>query len=180
MTLMVSYWVTMRGIGTVGVFRVKIKTPRAAASSQPKTADLLTLPPEWRGQDLNLRPPGYEPGELPGCSTPRRGRDCSTVVTIVSMTCTIYVALIAGFLAVAGATAFLVVRLLQAWRALKRLRRHLGKELDRLVTLTEQTAESAARASDQTKLEQSLAGLRTALAQFAVLRGAVDEATATF
>ena len=24
-----------------------------------------------RGQDLNLWPPGYEPGELPGCSTPR-------------------------------------------------------------------------------------------------------------
>lgn len=26
-----------------------------------------------RGQDLNLRPSGYEPDELPGCSTPRPG-----------------------------------------------------------------------------------------------------------
>ena len=26
---------------------------------------------EWRGQDLNLRPRGYEPRELPDCSTPR-------------------------------------------------------------------------------------------------------------
>ena len=26
---------------------------------------------EWRGQDLNLRPRGYEPRELPYCSTPR-------------------------------------------------------------------------------------------------------------
>ena len=27
-----------------------------------------------RGQDLNLRPSGYEPDELPGCSTPRQMR----------------------------------------------------------------------------------------------------------
>ena len=25
-----------------------------------------------RGKDLNLRPSGYEPDELPGCSTPRQ------------------------------------------------------------------------------------------------------------
>ena len=129
---------------------------------------------------MNLRPPGYEPGELPGCSTPRRGDDCSTVVTIVWMTWTIYLALIAGFLAVAGAAALLVVRLLQGWRAFKRLRRHVGKELDRLTVLTEQTAENAARAADQAKLEQSLRRLRAALAQLAVLRSAVDEATAAF
>ena len=30
--------------------------------------------PEWRGQDSNLRPRGYEPRELPGCSTPRHFR----------------------------------------------------------------------------------------------------------
>ena len=34
-----------------------------------------------RGQDLNLRPSGYEPDELPGCSIPRRteGREGRTV-----------------------------------------------------------------------------------------------------
>ena len=26
---------------------------------------------ELRGKDLNQRPPGYEPDELPNCSTPR-------------------------------------------------------------------------------------------------------------
>src|ERR1700722_16393661 len=28
--------------------------------------------PSWRGRDLNPRPSGYEPDELPDCSTPRR------------------------------------------------------------------------------------------------------------
>jgi hypothetical protein len=33
-----------------------------------------------RGQDLNLRPSGYEPDELPGCSTPRQAQTivCAT------------------------------------------------------------------------------------------------------
>ena len=30
-----------------------------------------------RGQDLNLRPSGYEPDELPDCSTPRQKVDYS-------------------------------------------------------------------------------------------------------
>ena len=32
----------------------------------------LRRPQNWlRGRDLNPRPSGYEPDELPGCSTPR-------------------------------------------------------------------------------------------------------------
>jgi len=32
-----------------------------------------------RGQDLNLRPLGYEPNELPDCSTPQSHRNIPTV-----------------------------------------------------------------------------------------------------
>ena len=38
-----------------------------------------------RGQDLNLRPSGYEPDELPGCSTPRQ--DIGAVIRCPKMFC---------------------------------------------------------------------------------------------
>ena len=39
-----------------------------------------------RGQDLNLRPSGYEPDELPDCSTPRqRGRNIDTEASKVKV-----------------------------------------------------------------------------------------------
>ena len=45
------------------------------ANKKPRQsgAKMLTINQIWlRGQDLNLRPSGYEPDELPDCSTPRR------------------------------------------------------------------------------------------------------------
>jgi hypothetical protein len=92
----------------------------------------------------------------------------------------IYGALIAGFLALSGALAFLVVRILQAWRALKRLRRHLAKELEGLADLAEQTADKVGTATDTAELTESLTRLRVTLRRLALLREALDEATAAF
>jgi hypothetical protein len=36
---------------------------------------------ELRGEDVTLRPVGYEPGELPNCSTPRRDSSSYRPVT---------------------------------------------------------------------------------------------------
>ena len=36
-----------------------------------------------RGQDLNLRPSGYEPDELPGCSTPRQRKGIQPNATLM-------------------------------------------------------------------------------------------------
>jgi hypothetical protein len=89
----------------------------------------------------------------------------------------VYAALIVAALAVAAAIAFLVVRILQGWRALKRFRRHLAKSLTDLADGAERTGEIVERISDQSELEQSLGRLRLGLARFNVLRAAVDEVT---
>jgi hypothetical protein len=91
----------------------------------------------------------------------------------------VYAALIVGALATLGTLALLAVRLLQAWRGFKRLRRHVASELDRLADLGEATVAKAEHATDTAELDRSLASLRISLARLAVLREAVHEVSDT-
>ena|GEM_PF-5561294 len=57
---------TGRSPGGKGLFSERMKNPGVEMNSTPGLFD------KWRGPDLNRRPRGYEPRELPGCSTPRQ------------------------------------------------------------------------------------------------------------
>jgi hypothetical protein len=90
----------------------------------------------------------------------------------------IYGALLASALLVTGALLLLAVRVLQGWRDVKRLRRHVSRDLDRLFARVETFAEKATHVADTSRLETSFARLRESLARLAILRAAFDEATA--
>ena len=95
--------------------------------------------------------------------------------TIVHVDWAIYGALVFGGISVLAGAAFVLVRVLQGWRTLKRFRRHLGRALQDLADKAEHTGEIVERVSDQRALEDAIAHLRVGLAKFAVLRTAVDE-----
>jgi hypothetical protein len=104
--------------------------------------------------------------------------NCSTLVTIRSMWDWLdYGALIAGALTILGGLALVTVRLLQAWRSFKRLRRHVFRDLDRLAEKMEAALDRVDSVSDTGELQRSLASLQTSLARLALLREAFAEAT---
>jgi hypothetical protein len=89
----------------------------------------------------------------------------------------VYAALIVGALAAVAGLVLLAVRVLQAWRSFKRLRRHAFRDLDKVAEKMEATLDKVEAATDTAKLDASVARLRRSLAQLTVLRAAWDEAT---
>ena len=131
---------------------------------------------------MNLRPPGYEPGELPDCSTPRRRPDCSTLVTLVSVwDWAIWAALIIVVVTGISALTLLVRRSLTAWRAFKDIGGQILRRLDEFTAKAEEVADKIAAADSGTaEAQESLARLRVSLARLAVLRDAIDEVDRLF
>ena len=131
---------------------------------------------------MNLRPPGYEPGELPDCSTPRRGPDCSTLVTLVCMwDWAIWAALILVAVAEITSLTLLVRHSLNAWRAVRDVGGEIVNGLDVFTAKAEEVADKIAAADDgAVEVQESLGRLRVSLARLAVLREAIDEADHVF
>jgi hypothetical protein len=120
---------------------------------------------------LNLRPPGYEPGELPDCSTPRRERQYTTVSAVF------WAAL--GFLVVAtvAGAAYVGVRAWRAWQAFVSLAVVGAAGLDLLIARSEALTTKAERvAAGAEELEAALAGLERSTTRGRVVVAAVDEA----
>ena len=124
---------------------------------------------------MNLRPPGYEPGELPDCSTPRREpKDSIRPVpwwTWVSL----------AFFAVIVLAASVVA--LVALRSLSRLQtvgERLQAAFEDLSTKSEELERRAARASSRVEsVEPHFEHLRTSLDRFSVLTWAIGDMAKT-
>jgi hypothetical protein len=92
----------------------------------------------------------------------------------------IWGALIVVVVAGIAALVLFALRVRQAWRAARDTPRDVLRRLDEFSRKAEAAAERVAAAGDATaELEGSIERLRISLAQLAVLRAALDEATGT-
>ena len=124
---------------------------------------------------MNLRPPGYEPGELPGCSTPRRGAKDS----ISPMPWWTWVAL-AFFAAVVLAASIVALLALRSMSALQSVGERLQAAFEDLSTKSEALERRAEHASARVEsAEPHFAHLRQTLDRFSVLTWAIEDVAKT-
>ena len=132
---------------------------------------------------MNLRPPGYEPGELPDCSTPRRRPKYSAACAVSSIrrvTTGIWVGLAVFLVAIVAGMIWVGYQVVRSWRHLKGLTRlldELGKLNRNVADLQMRVASVEVRMAD---LQHQVDGLSVTLARGRVLAGAAREVRETF
>ena len=124
---------------------------------------------------MNLRPPGYEPGELPDCSTPRReGKD-----SIRHMPWWTWVSL-AFFAAVVLAASIVALLALRSMSRLQTVGEQLHDAFEALAEKSEELERRTARASSKVEsAEPHFEHLRTTLDRFSVLTWAIGDMAKT-
>ena len=123
---------------------------------------------------MNLRPPGYEPGELPDCSTPRRERQYTTVDVIF------WAALGVLLAATIVGTAYVAVRAWRAWHAFVSLALVGAAGAELLAARGELAATKADRVTQKLdELQAAIARLERSTAQGRVLVDATNEVLGT-
>jgi hypothetical protein len=106
---------------------------------------------------LNLRPPGYEPGELPDCSTPRRGGQYSTVI---------WLALAIFLLVSVAGVAYAIRQGVGLWRTLREFAGEAGRALDEL---DDRAAKIGSQQFEVEKAAASVGRLQRSVAQLSLL-----------
>jgi hypothetical protein len=126
---------------------------------------------------LNLRPPGYEPGELPDCSTPRRdGKDSIAFVPWWTWTALVlFTVVVAVGAAVTGAALIQLRRLTKTGEEVARSLEELNAKAEAMQIRLEQ-AEGRAQVVDRTlaKLDDSFERLSVLLWALGDARRTID------
>ena len=124
---------------------------------------------------MNLRPPGYEPGELPDCSTPRRERKDS----IRPMPWWTWVSL-AFFAAVVLAASVVALLALRSLSRLQTVGERLQAAFEDLALKSEELERRATHASSRVEsVEPHFEHLRESLDRFSVLTWAIGDMVKT-
>jgi hypothetical protein len=119
---------------------------------------------------LNLRPPGYEPGELPDCSTPRRGGEYS-----IGPVWFLIASAVVFFVAVVASSAFVFVRAREFLRQLGAFSEAASLSLESVSLGAARLSEGASAAD----VGPSIARLRASQARLNVLLAALSDVRAS-